>query len=135
MLYTFGDMELVHIDAYSKVLETVGLPDEHYTSYLDIAEMRAKHDMMRNCSMETPHDIATTLAKVSAFGEGLQLFSSFAMLLNFPRFGKMKSMGQIVSWSARDETLHVWGMTKLFHQFCCEAGIAKADLHEADFVF
>lgn len=130
MLYTFGDMELVHIDAYSKVLETVGLPDEHYTSYLDIAEMRAKHDMMRNCSMETPHDIATTLAKVSAFGEGLQLFSSFAMLLNFPRFGKMKSMGQIVSWSARDETLHVWGMTKLFHQFCCEAGIAKADLKE-----
>ena len=31
------------------------------------------------------------------FTEGLQLFASFAMLMNFPRFNKMKGMGQIVS--------------------------------------
>ena len=37
------------------------------------------------------------------FTEGLQLFASFAMLMNFPRFNKMKGMGQIVSWSVRDE--------------------------------
>ena len=30
------------------------------------------------------------------FTEGLQLFASFAMLMNFPRFNKMKGMGQIV---------------------------------------
>ena len=41
-----------------------------------------------------------------AFTEGLQLFASFAILLNFPRFSKMKGMGQIISWSVRDETLH-----------------------------
>jgi ribonucleotide reductase beta subunit family protein with ferritin-like domain len=28
------------------------------------------------------------------------------MLMNFPRFNKMKGMGQIVSWSVRDESLH-----------------------------
>ena len=33
------------------------------------------------------------------FTEGLQLFASFAMLMNFPRFNKMKGMGQIVTWS------------------------------------
>ena len=38
--------------------------------------------------------------------KGLQLFASFAMLMNFPRFNKMKGMGQIVTWSVRDETLH-----------------------------
>jgi hypothetical protein len=38
------------------------------------------------------------------FTEGLQLFASFAMLMNFPRFNKMKGMGQIVSWSVRDES-------------------------------
>ena len=42
-------------------------------------------------------DIASTLAMFGAFTEGLQLFASFAMLMNFPRFNKMKGMGQIVS--------------------------------------
>ena len=51
------------------------------------------------------------------FTEGLQLFASFAMLMNFPRFNKMKGMGQIVSWSVRDESLHCEGIIKLFHAF------------------
>jgi ribonucleoside-diphosphate reductase beta chain len=54
------------------------------------------------------------------FTEGLQLFASFAMLMNFPRFNKMKGMGQIVSWSVRDESLHCEGITSLFHAFTKE---------------
>jgi ribonucleoside-diphosphate reductase beta chain len=64
--------------------------------------------------------IAKTLAVYSAFTEGLQLFSSFAILLNFPRFGKMKGMGQIVTYSIRDESMHVEAMTKLFREFIQE---------------
>ncbi len=56
------------------------------------------------------------------FTEGLQLFASFAMLMNFPRFNKMKGMGQIVSWSVRDESLHCEGMIKLYHAFNKETG-------------
>jgi glutaredoxin len=55
-----------------------------------------------------------------AFTEGLQLFASFAMLLNFPRFNKMKGMGQIVTWSVRDETLHCENIIKLFKTFINE---------------
>ncbi|MGZ3370840.1 MAG: ribonucleotide-diphosphate reductase subunit beta, partial [Caulobacteraceae bacterium] len=51
-----------------------------------------------------------------------QLFASFAMLMNFPRFNKMKGMGQIVSWSVRDESLHCEGMIKLYHAFNKETG-------------
>ena len=36
------------------------------------------------------------------------------MLLNFTRNGKMKGMGQIVTWSIVDETLHAEGMIQLF---------------------
>ena len=54
------------------------------------------------------------------FTEGLQLFASFAMLMNFPRFNKMKGMGQIVSWSVRDESLHCEGIIQLFHAFVKE---------------
>src|SRR3546814_4289896 len=42
------------------------------------------------------------------------------MLMNFPRFNKMKGMGQISSWSVRDESLHCEGITKLFHAFVKE---------------
>jgi len=44
------------------------------------------------------------------------------MLMNFPRFNKMKGMGQIVSWSVRDESLHCEGMMKMFHTFAEETG-------------
>ena len=61
-----------------------------------------------------------TMAVFSAFTEGLQLFASFAILLNFPRFNKMKGMGQIVTWSVRDETLHCNSMIRLFRDFIKE---------------
>jgi len=61
------------------------------------------------------------------FTEGLQLFASFAMLMNFPRFNKMKGMGQIISWSVRDESLHCEGMVKLYHAFNAETkAVTKA---------
>ena len=44
-------------------------------------------------------------------------FASFAILMNFPRFNKMKGMGQIVSWSVRDESLHTQSIIELFHDF------------------
>jgi ribonucleoside-diphosphate reductase beta chain len=60
------------------------------------------------------------MAVFAGFTEGLALFASFAMLMNFPRFNKMKGMGQIVTWSVRDETLHVQSMFKLFNTFIQE---------------
>ena len=41
-------------------------------------------------------------------------------MLNFPRFNKLKGMGQIVSWSVRDETLHCLSVIKLFRTFVQE---------------
>eukprot|EP01037_Dinobryon_pediforme_P011683 gene11683-11772_t len=72
---------------------------------------------MQQFNTNTPRNIAITLAIFGAFTEGLQLFASFAILLNFPRFNKMKGMGQIISWSVRDETLHTHSIIRLFHTF------------------
>ena len=66
---------------------------------------------------KTKVNIAKTLAIFGGFTEGLQLFASFAILLNFPRFNKMKGMGQIVTWSARDESLHTESIIKLYNTF------------------
>ena len=120
MLAAFANMETVHIAAYSHLLDTIGMPEEEYSAFLRYKEMKDKYDYMQQFGVETKADIAKTLAVFGAFTEGLQLFASFAILLNFPRFNKMKGMGQIVSWSVRDESLHCEGITRLFHAFTKE---------------
>ena len=120
MLAAFSNMETIHIAAYSHLLDTIGIPEAEYVAFLRYQEMRDKYDYMQQFGMATKADIAKTLAMFGAFTEGLQLFASFAILLNFPRVNKMKGMGQIVSWSARDESLHTNSIIRLFRTFIDE---------------
>ncbi len=120
MLAAFSNMETVHIAAYSHLLDTIGMPETEYHAFLKYKAMKDKYDYMQKWGVETPADIARTLAVFGAFTEGLQLFASFAILLNFPRFNKMKGMGQIVTWSVRDESLHTDSAIRLFHTFIDE---------------
>ena len=132
MLAAFSNMETVHIAAYSHLLDTIGMPEAEYAAFFRYKEMKDKYDYLQTFSSETKEDIALTLAVFGAFTEGLQLFASFAILLNFPRFNKMKGMGQIVTWSVRDETLHCEGIIKLFHTFVkerdCLTNAVKEDI-------
>jgi ribonucleoside-diphosphate reductase beta chain len=120
MLSAFSSMETVHIAAYSHLLDTIGMPEVEYQSFMKYKEMKDKYDYMHKFGVKTNKDIATTLAVFGGFTEGLQLFASFAILLNFQRFGKMKGMGQIVAWSVRDESLHTLSIIKLFRTFVQE---------------
>ncbi len=120
MLAAFSNMETVHIAGYAYLLDTLGMPEIEYQAFMHYKEMKDKYDYMKQFGVETKDGIAKTLAVFGAFTEGLQLFASFAMLLNFQRFGKMKGMSQIVAWSARDETLHTNSIIKLFHTFIQE---------------
>ncbi len=117
MLSAFSNIETIHIAAYSHLLDTLGIPEIEYQAFLKYKAMKDKYDYMQQWGVATPADIAKTLAVFGAFTEGLQLFASFAILLNFPRFNKMKGMGQIVTWSVRDESLHTDSIIKLFHTF------------------
>jgi ribonucleoside-diphosphate reductase beta chain len=119
MLLGFAAREALHIAAYSHLIETLGLPDTMYNQFLEYQAMRDKHDYILDLSAQSG-DVATTathIAVFSAFTEGMQLFSSFIMLLNFPRHGSMKGMGQIVTWSIVDETMHAENMIKLFRTY------------------
>jgi ribonucleoside-diphosphate reductase beta chain len=120
MLAAFSNMETVHIAAYSHLLDTIGMPEAEYSAFFRYKEMKDKYDYLQSFSSDSKEDIALTLAVFGAFTEGLQLFASFAILLNFPRFNKMKGMGQIVSWSVRDETLHTLSIIRLFRTFIAE---------------
>lgn len=119
MLMGFAAREALHVAAYSHLIETLGMPETTYQEFLEYDSMRAKHDYFIDLSNAngTPESVATNIAAFSAFTEGMQLFSSFIMLLNFPRHGKMKGMGQIVTWSIVDETQHAESMIKLFRAY------------------
>jgi len=119
MLTGFAAREALHIAAYSHLIETLGLPETTYNEFLEYEAMREKHDYVMDISSKntTRENTATHIAVFSAFTEGMQLFSSFIMLLNFARHGKMKGMGQIITWSIVDETQHAESMIKLFRTY------------------
>ena len=119
MLLGFAAREALHIAAYSHLIETLGMSERTYSEFMEYKEMREKHDYVLDISSQNG-DLASTathIAVFSAFTEGMQLFSSFIMLLNFPRHGMMKGMGQIVTWSIVDETMHAESMIKLFRTY------------------
>jgi ribonucleoside-diphosphate reductase beta chain len=119
MLGSFAAREGIHQRAYALLNETLGLPDSEYHAFLEYKEMNDKVDFMMENDSNTLHGTGLALAKM-VFNEGISLFASFVMLLNFQRFGKMKGMGKIVEWSIRDESIHVEGNSKLFKAFCAE---------------
>ena len=131
MMGAFNNMESIHQHAYSLLLDTVGMPEIEYKAFSEYEAMADKHEYINSIKVsgKDRSSIAKALAVYSGFTEGLQLFSSFIILLNFPRFGKMKGMGQIITYSIRDESLHVEAMTQLFREYIQE----NIDLWTDDF--
>jgi len=119
MLLAFAAREGIHQRAYALFTDTIGLPEHIYSEFLNFEHMDAKIYMMQDNNIGTPKGIAKSLAQ-SVCNEGMSLFSSFVMLLNFQRFGKMKGLCSITEWSLRDETEHVLGMSELFKAYCKE---------------
>lgn len=118
MLTSFAAREAIHVAAYSHLIETVGMPEAVYNEFLQYGAMKEKHEYF--LERQADQNLPVQIAAFSAFTEGMQLFSSFVMLLNFARWGKMKGMGQIIAWSIADETLHTESMIKLFRDYIGE---------------
>lgn len=122
-----SNIEVIHQVAYSHLLDTIGMPETEYSAFMSYKEMSDKYDYMHSFKTDTLFGIALALVIFGGMMEGVQLFASFAMLQNFPRdkgpgtVSTMKGMGQIVSWSQRDESLHVQFVAYLFstlmHEF------------------
>lgn len=131
MLVSFANMEGIHMAAYSYLLDTVGMPEVEYSAFMQYESMREKYEYTQQFNTDTPRNTIKMLAAFGAFQEGLALFASFAMLLNFQRFNKMKGMGQIVTFSMRDEAHHVESIIQLFKVFCKEnKGLLDDSLRE-----
>ena len=119
MLGGFAVREKTHQRAYALLNDTLGLPESEYASFMDFSILKEKAEFALEADSNTKEGMALSLAK-GVFNEGVSLFASFVMLLNFQRFGKMLGMCKVVEWSIRDETVHVEGVSQLFRTFCIE---------------
>ena len=120
MAGAFGSFEGIHTIGYAFLNDTLGLKD--YDAFLAEPTAKAKIDRLVdiNAKEASREDIAKSLAVFSGFVEGVSLFSSFAILFNFSRFNKLKGVGQIISWSVRDESLHSQAGCWLFREYIKE---------------
>ena len=120
MLSAFSNMETIHIAAYASCSRPSACRRSSSQAFLEIQgdEGQARLHAGLRGRLEVRH--RPHPGHVRRLHRGLQLFASFAMLMNFPRFNKMKGMGQIVSWWVRDESLHCEGIIKLFRAFVQE---------------
>lgn len=112
MSSVFANMETVHAVAYAYLQETLGLTD--FDAFLHEPSAAAKINRLMNAKGESLEDIARSLAVFSAFNEGVNLFSSFAILMSFSRRNLLKGVGQIIAWSIRDESMHSEAGCRLF---------------------
>lgn len=114
MLTSYAAREFVHQRAYALLNDTLGLPEQEYSTFINEPVLADKVEFMQTQESLEPKDIAVALAQ-TVCNEGMSLFSAFVMLLGYQRTGKMKGTCEIVEWSIRDENTHVDGMLQLFH--------------------
>ena len=104
MTSTFGSFEAIHAQAYARLNEALDLED--FKAFLEDEAALNKIERLTETPMGTLSEKAQSLAIFSAFTEGVNLFSSFAILMSFQLRNLMKGTGQIIEWSVRDESLH-----------------------------
>lgn len=117
-LLSIANMEAIHMNSYSYTIDTLGMPESSYSAFLEIDEMRKKHEFItkHHENLNNPvRNFMLTIAVDSGFGEGMQLFSAFALIMSFYRRGLMTGLGTLTSFIARDEDLHTEFMIKVFN--------------------
>jgi ribonucleoside-diphosphate reductase beta chain len=129
MAATFSSFESIHAVSYAYLNQSLGLED--FEAFLHEPTAKAKIDRLISTKGKSKEEIARSLAIFSAFNEGVNLFSSFALLLNPSRFNKMKGLGQIIAFSIKDESLHSQAGCWLFRTFIQEnPGLMTESLKE-----
>ena len=106
MAQTFSSFETIHAVAYAYLNEVLYLED--YEAFKTDPSIMDKLEVLINVDKndDTLENIARSLALFSACAEGIQLFSSFAIMLSMRKKNLMTGIGQQMIFSIRDESLH-----------------------------
>jgi ribonucleoside-diphosphate reductase beta chain len=117
MATSFSHQETVHLLAYDHLEATLNL--DTYKAFK--ADLIANEKVSSILSFTDTKSLALSLAIFSGAVEGVSLFGSFAVLLSFAQSNHFKGLGQILSWSIADESLHSDSGIALYHQLLNES--------------
>ena len=117
MVRAYSLQECIHQEAYNHLSDTLGINE--FQAFLGDPVAQKKLKQFYNYS----NSGKVTLGVFSGAGEGVSLFSSFAILLSFSLSGRFKGLAQIISWSQIDEQTHSDSGCSLFRQLVREEGI------------
>jgi ribonucleoside-diphosphate reductase beta chain len=120
MAKAFSFFETIHAAAYSYLNDVLGLKE--YEEFINDPVACSKID-----TFFSKYPDKVSLAVFSGAGEGVSLFSSFAVLLSFNKDGRYKGLAQIISWSAIDEQTHSEAGCQLFRRLVDEVGLSEDD--------
>ena len=124
MARMFSAFEQIHAAAYNYLSDMLGLNE--FEEFIGDPVARQKVELFFNgCKSEK-----VSLAVFSGAGEGVSLYSSFAILLAFSKDGRFKGLAQIISWSCLDEAQHSDGGSELFRELVAETGITTDELRQ-----
>lgn len=110
MMLTFAAREVTHQRSYATLSEALGTPDSEWQVFSSYVEMQDKIDVMDlgEHDLSRPLNFAKALTKL-LLSEGIGLFASFAILLNYKRQGLLMGFNDVNQWSLLDESEHVAG--------------------------
>ena len=109
----FSFSEVVHSEAYNILSDTLGLNE--FEAFLGDPTAQQKIGYF----LEN-RGVKESLSVFSGAGEGVSLFSSFAVLLSLNLTGKYRGLAQIISWSIQDEQSHSDTGIELFRELVKE---------------
>jgi ribonucleoside-diphosphate reductase beta chain len=109
MAREFSAQEANHLYAYNYTEENLGL--DTFDDFIANAAATQKIETIMNHS----YGPGNALAVFSGAVEGCSLFTIFALLASFCNDNKMKTVKEILGWSAVDEEMHSQAGIYLFH--------------------
>jgi len=108
--YTFAESEVRHHDAYSHLLEILGLNDE-FEKLKDIPELMQRVDYLTKSNIlaktESNRDFTISLLLFSLFIEHVSLFSQFLIIMSFNKYKNLfKGMSNAIEATSKEEQIH-----------------------------
>ena len=105
---TFGESEVRHADAYSNLLEIMGLNSE-FESILEVPAIKKRIAYLEQ-SLQTPVDDKDYFHKIilfSMFVENVSLFSQFLIMMSFNKHKNvLKGISNAISATQKEEDIH-----------------------------
>lgn len=113
--YTFADSEVRHLDAYSHLLEILGMNDE-FKNIKNIPELYQRIDYLtKGAALSrtgSDRDYTLSILLFSLFIEHVSLFSQFLIIMSFNKHKNLfKGISNVIEATSKEEQIHgLFGM-------------------------